>query len=65
LQEPKFCVDTFPGAAVNLLKLLHGCSAKYRQINAVGCKLWAKEVSMKPIRVPDLSPEQLTELEEL
>jgi hypothetical protein len=38
---------------------------KYRQINSVGCKLWAKEVSMKPIRVPDLSPEQLTDLEEL
>ena len=27
--------------------------------------MWAKEVSMKPIRVRDLSAEQLTELEEL
>lgn len=27
--------------------------------------MWAKEESMKPIRVPDLAPEQLTELEEL
>jgi transposase len=37
---------------------------KYKQINSVGCTLWAKEESMKPICVPDLAPEQLTELEE-
>jgi transposase len=38
---------------------------KYKQINSEGCKLWVKEESMKPIRVPDLAPEQLAELEEL
>src|ERR687897_652246 len=38
---------------------------KYRQINSEGCKLWVKEESMKPIRVPDLAPEQLAQLEEL
>src|SRR5918995_572899 len=39
--------------------------SKYRQINSEGCKLWVKEESMKPIRVPDLAPEQLAQLEEL
>src|SRR5215204_1115883 len=38
---------------------------KYKQINSEGCKLWVKEESMKPIRVPDLAPEQLTALEDL
>lgn len=27
--------------------------------------MWVKEVPLKPIRVPDLSPERLAELEEL
>ncbi len=27
--------------------------------------MWAKEEAMKPIRIPQLAPEQLTELEEL
>ena len=40
-------------------------TTKYKQINSEGCKLWAEEVCMKPIRVPDLAPQQLTELEEL
>src|SRR3954470_14834020 len=38
---------------------------KYIQISSEGCKLWVKEESMKPIRVPNLTPEQLAELEEL
>src|SRR5215204_407019 len=42
-----------------------GAYPKYKQINSEGCKLWVKEESMKPIRVPDLAPEQLTALEDL
>src|SRR5215208_790736 len=38
---------------------------KYEQINSEGCRMWAKEEAMKPIRIPQLAPEQLTELEEL
>jgi len=38
---------------------------KYKQINLEGCKLWAKEEPMKPIRISDLDPERLAELEEL
>src|SRR5215210_855309 len=44
---------------------LQQTTAKYKQINSAGCKLWVKEESMKPIRVPDLAPEQLTALEDL
>ncbi len=41
-------------------------AAKYKQINSEGCRMWAKEEeAMKPIRIPQLAPEQLTELEEL
>ena len=40
-------------------------SSKYKQINSDGCKLWAKEAPMKPIRISDLDLERLTELEEL
>jgi transposase len=38
---------------------------KYKQINSDGCKMRAKEEFMKPIRVPELAPEQLAELEKL
>jgi transposase len=47
------------------LTALRDWLTKYKQINSEGCKLWAKEESIKPIRVPDLAPEQLAELEEL
>jgi transposase len=38
---------------------------KYKQINSDGCKMWAKEKPMKPIRIPALGPEQLDALEEM
>jgi len=44
---------------------LEWLSSKYKQINLEGCRMWAKEEPMKPIRIPTLAPEQLTELEEL
>ena len=38
---------------------------KYKQINSDRCKMRAKEEFMKPIRVPELAPQQLAQLEKL
>lgn len=38
---------------------------KYTQLNAVGCMLGLKEECMHPIRIANLTPTQLTELDDL